>query len=203
MGTATSRKLVCLSLLLILSAPGCGSSSSSTSHAGATASAGEPTSHALNGLAPAQAPSGWQVVRIPDGATMPYPPGWTVIRGDRGTATAALLDADHRYLGYLNLTPRQADETLAGWAAFRVHHNVEEGDRNLRRLASRTAVRIRGGRGSCVEDAYTTSVGTRYIEIACLVAGKRSTVVVVGAAAPGSFARVAPMLEAAISAATA
>lgn len=126
-----------------------------------------------------------------------------MIAGDPGTATAALLDAHHRYLGYLNLTPRQADETLAGWVAFRVHHNAEEGDRSLQTLAARTAVRIRGGRGSCVEDAYTTSVGTRYVEIACLFAGPRTSAVVVGAAAPGGWARVAPMLEAAISAATA
>jgi hypothetical protein len=203
MATATSRKLAWVSLLLALGAAGCGSGSGSASHSTATASTGALTSKALSALRPAQVPSGWPVARISDGAVMPYPPGWSVVAGDRGTATAALLSADHRYLGYLNVTPRQGDETLAGWAAFRVHHNVQEGERDLQTLASRSAVRVRGGRGSCVEDAYKTSAGTRYIEIACLISGPRTSAVVVGAAAPDSWARVAPKLEQAISAASA
>jgi hypothetical protein len=215
MGTAISRRLAHASLLLALCAAGCGSSSGSASQSSttassssapstsATASSGSLTAQALSELKPAQVPSGWQVARIPDGAVMPYPPGWSLIHGDRGTATAALLDAGQRYLGYLNVTPRQANENLAGWAAFRVHHNAEEGERDLQTLAARNAVRVRGGRGNCVEDSYKTTAGTRYIEIACLIAGPRTTAVVVGAAAPGSWARVAPMLEQAISAASA
>lgn len=214
MVTAISRRLAYASLLLALCAAGCGStsgsashtsaaaSSDSASHTSATAATGALTSQALSELRPAQVPSGWRVARIPDGAVMPYPPGWNLIHGDRGTATAALLDAGQRYLGYLNVTPRHANEKLAGWAAFRVHHNAEEGERDLQTLASRTAVRVRGGHGSCVEDAYNTSAGTRYIEIACLISGPRTTAVVVGAAAPGTWARMAPTLEQAISAAS-
>ncbi|HEY6397759.1 MAG TPA: hypothetical protein VIX82_09930, partial [Solirubrobacteraceae bacterium] len=102
------------------------------------------------------------MARISDGATMPYPPGWARIPGDRGTATAALLDARHLFLGYLNVTPRQAEETLAGWPGFRVRHNAKEGDRKVTTLAFRMGVRFRRGHGSCVEDSYTTSTGTRY-----------------------------------------
>jgi hypothetical protein len=140
------------------------------------------------------------VARITDGATMPYPPGWARIPGDQGTATAALLGARRMFLGYLNVTPRQGKETLPGWPTFRVRHNAKEGDRKVRTLAARLGVRFRRGHGSCVEDSYTTSIGTRYIELACLVAGPRASVVVVGAAPPSSWPRVGPLLAAAISA---
>jgi hypothetical protein len=42
-------------------------------------------------------------------------------------------------------------------------------------------------------------VSARYREIACLVRGSRASTVVVGAALPGDWARLAPQLERAIS----
>ena len=51
------------------------------------------------------APRHWAVVRIASGSELAYPPGWRIVPGDRGTATAALLDKGGRYLGYLNVTP--------------------------------------------------------------------------------------------------
>jgi hypothetical protein len=158
---------------------------------------------ALIGLGSAPVPQGWHVAQIADGATMPYPSGWARISGDRGTATAALFGIQHQFVGYLNVTPRQGDETLRGWAAFRVRHNAKEGDRGVKLLSSRSGVRFRGGQGSCVEDSYTTSIGTSYVELACLVAGPRASVVVVGAAPPASWPRVGPLLRAAISASVA
>jgi hypothetical protein len=199
MGTGTSRTGIALALVLALAGSGCGSTSSQ-SISSAAAAIGGGAVDALHRLGPAPVPQGWPVARITDGATMPYPPGWARIPGDRGTATAALLDARRMFVGYLNVTPRQGGETLSGWPTFRVRHNAKEGDRKVRTLAARLGVRFRRGHGSCVEDSYTTSIGTRYIEFACLVAGPRASVVVVGAAPPSSWPRVGPLLAAAISA---
>jgi hypothetical protein len=134
---------------------------------------------------------------------MPYPPGWRRISGDPGTASAALLGGSKQFLGYLNLTPRQGAETLATWARFRVEHNADEGSRNITTLASGTGRWFRDATGSCVEDAYTTSSGTRYREIACLVEVRRTSVVIVGASPLEDWARVAPMLQRAIAGVTA
>jgi hypothetical protein len=150
-------------------------------------------------VTPRPVPKGWNVVQIPTGAQLAYPPGWDKARGDPGTATAALLGAGGQYVGYLNVTPRQGDETLTGWASFRVSHNADEGDRDVKRLAAATGLRFLDGTGSCVEDSYTTSVGARYTEIACIVKGPSTTSVIVGAAPPVSWAQVSPQLERAIS----
>ncbi len=110
--------------------------------------------------------------------------------------------AHDAYLGYLNLTPRQGDETLTNWTSFRVAHNAQEGDRNLKTLAAAKGLRFRSGHGSCVRDAYTTSTGAKFLELACLVAGSRASWVIVGAAPPPAWARVAPLIKRAISAFT-
>jgi hypothetical protein len=130
---------------------------------------------------------------------MPYPPLWRPATSDRGTATAVLVDGRERYLGYLNVTPRQANETLPNWASFRTDHNMEEGDRNVRRLAAAGGLRFSTGRGSCIRDSYTTKTGARFIELACLVDGARASSVIVGAAPPQLWPKMAPVLERAIS----
>jgi hypothetical protein len=50
-----------------------------------------------------------------------------------------------------------------------------------------------------VEDTYTTATGARYVELACLIAGRRTSVVIVGASPPSDWARVEPLLERAIT----
>jgi hypothetical protein len=110
-----------------------------------------------------------------------YPPGWTPLKTDPGTASVALLGGGERIDGYLNVTPRQGNETLAGWSRFRPHHNQGEGDRGVRLVAGTTDGRFRSGRGACVIDTYTTSKAS-YREIACLVSGPSSSAVVVAAA---------------------
>jgi hypothetical protein len=149
-------------------------------------------------LHPQPPPRGWLLARIPTGAELPYPPGWRIVHGDGGTATAALVDAGGRYVGYLNVTPRQGAETLAGWASFRTAHNVDEGDHVVKRLAAAINLRFRTGRGSCVKDSYATEVQTHYVEIACLVAGRTATTVIVGASPPSSWATTSGVLERAI-----
>src|SRR4051794_101425 len=86
-------------------------------------------------LHPTQPPAGWKVARSSGGA-LSYPPGWRPIKTDPGTASVALLGDGHRIDGFLNATPKQGKETLANWSRFRPAHNREEGDRNVRVIAS-------------------------------------------------------------------
>jgi hypothetical protein len=132
-------------------------------------------------LHPASPPAGWTVARTARGGALAYPPGWKRIKTDPGTASAALLGRGGRIDGYLNATPKQGKETLANWSRFRPAHNREEGDRNVRVIASAAELKFRDGRGACVIDTYTTSKAS-YQEIACLVAGRTSSAVIVAAA---------------------
>ncbi|HWX51697.1 MAG TPA: hypothetical protein VNY34_00300 [Solirubrobacteraceae bacterium] len=149
-------------------------------------------------LRPASPPEGWNVARTPDGAALAYPPGWTAIKTDPGTASVALRGGGGRIDGYLNVTPKQGAETLANWSRFRPQKNRTEGARNVRLLAATSNARFRSARGSCVIDAYTTSL-TRYREIACLVAGPRSSEVVVAAAPTRLWQEQSAALERAVS----
>jgi hypothetical protein len=49
-----------------------------------------------------------------------------------------------------------------------------------------------------VLDSYRTESGHRYREIACIVAGRSATTVIVGAAPPARWAHEAPTIERAI-----
>jgi hypothetical protein len=138
-------------------------------------------------------------MHIPNGATLAYPPGWSRIRSDVDTASAARTGPGEQILGYLNITPQQGQETLANWSQFRVDHNGEEGDRSIITLGAAGGVRFRTGHGSCVRDSYITRSALHYTELACIVAGRRATTVVVGAALTESWARFLPQLKRAIS----
>jgi hypothetical protein len=127
-----------------------------------------------------------------------YPPGWTSIKTDPGTASAALLGGGERIDGFLNVTPRQGNERLADWSRFRPQHNQGEGDRRVRLLAATTTARFRSGRGACVIDTYTTSKAS-YREIACLVSGPGSSAVVVAAAPTALWDQQAAKLQRAVS----
>ena len=187
MGTATSRAAALGFATLALAAAGCGG--------GARRASG------FGWLRPGPPPAGWHAVRIPSGSVLSYPPSWRHIAGDRGTATAVSRDRSGHIVGYLNLTPRQGDETLAGWSRFRPEHNAEEGDKNVRTLATATGLSFRSGRGNCVEDSYSTT-DARYIELACLVRAGTTSSVVVGASTPAQWTQIAPLLERSISALT-
>jgi hypothetical protein len=184
---------------------GCGGHSSGSRPGGGSSTVNQRTAHApaFAWLRPSAPPAGWPVVRISSGAAMAYPPGWSRIKGDPGTASAALIGPEQRYVGYLNLTPRQGAENLADFGRFRVEHNAEEGDRNVRTVAVARSRHLRGATGSCVQDAYTTATGARYVEIACFVQGRRTSVVVVGAAPPDAWSRISPLLERTITSVTA
>jgi hypothetical protein len=149
-------------------------------------------------LRPASAPTGWNVARTQAGAMLAYPPGWTSLKTDPGTASVALLGGSERIDGYLNATPRQGNETLADWSRFRLQHNQREGDRGVRLVAATTDGRFRSGRGACVIDTYITSKAS-YREIACLVSASGSSAVVVAAAPTALWDQQAAKLQRAVS----
>ncbi len=173
-------------VLLILALAGCGGSGRGRA------------SGPFAWLRPASPPTGWNVARTRGGAKLAYPPGWTPIKTDPGTVSAALLGGGERIDGYLNATPRQGAETLADWSRFRPQHNQGEGDRGVRLIATTTTARFRTGRGACVIDTYTTSKAS-YREIACLVSGPSSSAVVVAAAPSALWDQQAATLQRAVS----
>lgn len=155
----------------------------------AVAAASGPRRHAPSAL--------WSHAVLASGAAaLAYPAGWAAVSGDRGTVGFALRGRGGRYLGYLNLTPRQGEERLAGWAAFRTSHNAEDGDADVRELSANEHVAFDGARGSCVVDQYTTRVGSnRYRELACIVASRHNTVVFVGAALVSDWTSLGPLVR--------
>ena len=155
---------------------------------------------AFRWLHPAPAPRGWKLARLPSGAaTFGYPRSWRPIRTDPGTASVALSGHGLGIRGYLNATPHQGTETLANWQSFRIQHlREEESSKDVRLIASAHGLRFRSGRGSCVIDSYRTS-RTRYREIACLVAGTRTSSVLVGAAPSKTWGQQAETIERAIA----
>jgi len=167
--------------------------------AAGSASVNGPTP-AFRWLQPRPAPLGWKLARLPSGAaTFGYPRTWRPIRTDPGTASVALIGRGRSIRGYLNATPRQGTETLANWPSFRIHHlREDDSSKDVRLIASARGLRFRSGRGSCVIDSYRTS-RTRYREIACLVAGARTSSVVVGAAPSRTWTQQAETIERAIA----
>ncbi len=162
----------------------------------------------VNGQAPAfgwlhlqpSSPPGWKLARLPSGAaTLAYPRTWRPIRSDSGTASVALIGHAGSIRGYLNATPRQGTETLANWPSFRIRHvREEEHSNDVRLIAEAHGLAFRSGRGSCVIDSYRTS-RTRYREIACLIAGRRTSSVLVGAAPSKTWAQQAETIKRAIA----
>ncbi len=140
---------------------------------------------ALAWVHPAELPPSWSGLRLPDSpAVLPLPRGWHSAHGDPGTRTAELTGPNGEIEGYLNATPQQGEETLENWGEFRVDHNGDEEDRDVRLLSSATGLDFPSGKGSCVVDSYLTSTNHPYREIACIVAGSGATTVIVAAAPP-------------------
>jgi hypothetical protein len=156
---------------------------------------------AFSWLRPGPAPKTWTGATIASGsATLFYPSNWKPIPGDSGTVTAALRDRRGLYRGYLNVTPREGAEQLAGWAGFRTRRNTAEGDRRTRVVAAAENLRFAKARGSCVIDDYRSRVRFHeYREVACIVAGSRYTSVFVGATLVRDWTTLGPVIERAAS----
>ncbi len=154
----------------------------------------------LAALGARAAPGSWPAATTASGAaTLRRPPGWAAEAGDAGTVTFALRDGAGRYLGYLNVTPRQGAERLRGWAGFRLGRNREEGDRGVRELAAREGISFAGARGSCMIDDYGSRAGEHpYREIACIVRGRRTESVLIATALRPDWPMVEPALARAV-----
>jgi hypothetical protein len=147
------------------------------------------------------APANWLTATLPGGgAVLAYPPSMRLLSGDPGAVTAGEVSRSGRYLLYLNVTPRQGDETLADWAGFRLDHQREEEITSVRKLSEQTGVRFLGAKGTCVTDAYVTKVDAHHFtEIACFVRGRTSADVIVAAAPTANWTSAAGLLRRAIT----
>jgi hypothetical protein len=141
-------------------------------------------------------------VPVPDGvASLGFPPLFGPFAGDPGTASAAVRDASGRIRAYLNITPRQGDERLRGFAAFRVHRLAGEHDQSVHLEAAGQGLAFHGGHRSCVLDDYVTRIGHHhYRELACFVVGSRGgAAVVVAAATIADWGHFEPQLRRAVA----
>lgn len=197
-GILAASLLAGVLVALLLRAPG--STGSRDATGGARAPSAADVGH-FPALASSGAPHGWAMATIASGgATLFHPANWKQISGDRGTISFALRDRRGRYLAYLNVTPRQGAEQLAGWPSFRVARNREEGDREVRPVAEAENLRLRNARGSCVIDDYLSRVGAHpYRELACIVTGHRFSDVFVGATLRASYTALGSSVEHAAS----
>ncbi len=132
-------------------------------------------------LVPAAAPSAWKQARLPSGvAVLSYPSTLHRSSADPGSITALSRNSQGGVTIYLNATPRQGNERLATWPAFRLRVSSEEAATPAHEDAAITKVPFRGGTGSCVIDDYVTrGVAHHYKEIACYIEGRHGGSVVV------------------------
>jgi hypothetical protein len=108
--------------------------------------------------------------------------------------------APHVYEAYLSVTPRQGAEQLHGFAAFRIDRLADE-DTDVHEIATAENIAFAGAVGSCVNDDYHTRIGdNHYEELACLVSGRRSQYVIIGAALFADWGRLATTLRTALAA---
>jgi hypothetical protein len=175
--SATARGgIAAAGLILSFLVSACGSAGSAAT-GGHAVSAG-----VLASLRTQAAPHDWRQVRLSaGGAALAAPPGWRRVSGDPGSATFVMgADAD-RPRAYLNATPATEEEQLGSWVGFRLSHNREEGDRDVRLLASRGELRLGGSVATrCMQDTYISG-STSYTEIACLAQAASGRTVIVAA----------------------
>lgn len=147
------------------------------------------------------APASWQKFTLPDGTgTLAAPPSLVRLPADPGTVAVG-LPAGTGDLIYLDATPRQGDETLPGWAAFRIAHLRDDDTAAATLDAHAEHLTFAGGTGSCVLDDYVTRVGAHhYREIACLVQGAHGGSVIVAATPAADWNHYEPLLQQAVSA---
>lgn len=178
-----------------------GSDGSAAGHGRLAAPAGSqpPGRAALDWFRAGPAPADWHQVTLPGGgAVLSYPPALSPVTGDKGTVSEGFTRSG-RVLVYLNVTPRQGDEMLSGWAHFRVGHLTDDDASSARLDGAAGGLKFRGGPGSCVVDDYVTRVhANHYREIACFVRGAHASSVVVAATPAADWARYGSLLERAV-----
>jgi hypothetical protein len=163
--------------------------------------AGRPAPSSFGWFHPGPAPGTWLRASLAGRrATLSYPGSLRLMHGDPGTVTVGSTSRSGAVLVYLNVTPRQGDETLRGWPSFRVDHLRGEGQTGVRVDGMSPSLDFRGGRGRCVIDNYTTKIhDNHYREIACYVQGAHAASVIVVAAPDVAWQATAALLEKVVS----
>ena len=153
-------------------------------------------------LASTTPPATWTRLALPSGlGTLSSPPGFRIVDGDPGTLSVALLNSVGTYLGYLNVTPHQGDETLKDWTAFRLSHLLHDDAVSVHEDAMVRSLRTATGARSCVTDDYVTTIGHHHFhEVACYVMSGPIGRVVVAATPSGDPAHVWSELESSVAA---
>ena len=192
---ATAALTAALSLALI----GCASSPAPSADSGgaapATATAGFGWFH------PGRAPGAWLRASLTgQRATLSYPSSLRPQHGDPGTVTVGSTARSGAVLVYLNVTPKQGDETLHNWPDFRMEHLREDGQSAVHLDGVSGPLSFRGGHGRCVMDNYTTNKHhNHYNEIACIVQGAHATSVLVAATSTSAWQANRALLEKVVS----
>lgn len=150
---------------------------------------------------PHPAPAGWKRLSLPaGGAVLSFPTSMAPIHGDPESISVAKKDASGRIVMYLNVTPKQGNERLDTWPAFRLAHIREESGPPVHEYGQALGLRFLAGKGTCVMDDYFSRGRLiHFREIACFVQGRRSAGVLVAAAPMADWAEAAPVLERAVS----
>jgi hypothetical protein len=153
-------------------------------------------------LASATPPATWARRTVPSGlGTLSSPPGFRTVHGDPGTLNMALLNSAGTYLGYLNVTPHQGDETLQDWTTFRLTHLRDDDNVSVHEDAAAQSVQTGAAVRSCVVDDYVTTIGHHHFhEVSCYVMSGSVGSVVVAATPSGDPAHVWTELERAVAA---
>lgn len=193
-GAAAAAALTALSLALF----GCASGQPAAGSGGG----GQPAATGFGWFHPGPAPGAWLRASLSgQRATLSFPGSLRTMHGDAGTVTVGSTAKSGQVLVYLNVTPKQGDETLRNWTGFRLEHLREDGQSAVHLDSASPPLHFRGGPGRCVIDNYTTrDRGNHYNEIACLVQGAHATSVLVAAAPAAAWQANRALLEKVVSA---
>ena len=188
-----------LTAALSLALFGCASGRSSSAPGDGAAPAA--TSAGFGWFRPDPAPGAWQHASLGgQSATLSYPGSLRPEHSDPGTVTVGSTARSGEVLVYLNVTPKQGDETLRNWADFRMEHLREDGQSAVRLDGVSGPLNFRGGHGRCVIDNYTTDIHhNHYNEIACIVRGIHATNVLVAATSTSAWQANRALLEKVVS----
>ena len=150
---------------------------------------------------PGPAPGAWRQASLTgQSATLSYPGSLHPMHGDDGTVTVGSTAKSGKVLMYLNVTPKQGEESLGDWTDSRLEHLREDGQYQVHLDGASPALQFRGGPGRCVIDNYTTKIrGNHYDEIACIVQGAQATSVLVAATSTTAWQANHALLEKVVS----
>jgi hypothetical protein len=150
---------------------------------------------------PGAAPAAWRRASLPgQQATLFYPNSLRPMPGDHGTVTVGRDSRSGTVLAYLNVTPRQGDETLRDWPGFRLAHLRDDGTTAVHLDGVSPSLHFRGGQGRCVIDNCTTKIhSNHYQEIACFVQGTHAASVLVAATSARTWLAYRPLLDQVVS----